>query len=626
MGDKAQLTLTQYSQVLMLGLALALWSIARPYNGIWHDSKFYALQALQHFNPSAFSQDLFLFYGSQDQFSVFSHIHAAAISLWGFNTGTMVLQALGLGLWCVAAWLLTRIVPGKLAALSLLLIACVDGHYGSHDVFSYGESFLTARLYAEALSLAGLAAWLARRKTLGGVAFAAASAMHPLIALPATMIGLGILLRPPAWLGFMGAGAALALGLGAVGMPPFSGLLQPMNAEWWQLAVARSPFVFLHTWEWGGFSQALCVVVVAGAAWRILPEGALRRLAGVTLTCVLGAFAIAYVGGSLLKLPLIAGLQLTRVMWIALVITLILIPAMLRECRQEKIWVRILVWGLSLSVFLDIGTQAFYALLVLAVCGFGQRYLPDYKPSTWFWLLVGLVPLEVMVWGMLNTRMEAQWDVLFTKQAVWRIYCANPATSLVVVLGAYWLLSRGHIAKPVMRLGSAAVGGLLALAIMSWYDVQPELDYGSPVRQAAIAPIAARLPNNAIVYWVDEPDKAWFWLGRANYLSFSQTAGSVFSHGTAVEALRRAGYARPASLRDANQNWDEHLKQIPPGLIRKAAIEKVCRDPILDYVIGRSLPLASRMYFKDPATGWGYGLYDCRTLRGNTLQNQARLP
>ena len=605
-----------HSRLLIFGLALACWLIARPFSGIWHDSKFYTLQALQHLNPSVFSQDLFFLYGSQDQYSLFSHLHAAAIFIWGLNAGTMVMQGLGLGLWFVAAWALTRILPGKLAVVALLLIACADGHYGSHGLVSYGESFLTARLYAEAFSLAGLAAWLTGRKTWGGAAFAAAFVMHPLIALPALIIGLGMLFRPGVWFGVMGAGAVLALGLGTAGVQPFTGLLQPMDALWWQLAVARSPFVFLHTWQWEGFSRALFVLVATGTAWRTLPEGELRRLAWVTLTSVVGAFAIAYLGGSLLKLPLIAGLQLTRVMWIAQVITLLLITAMVWKSRQENIWDRVLAWGLALAVFVDIKMQGGFALLVLAFFWLGKGQVPDYKAPVWFWVLVGLVPFQILLWGTLNVSMEAERETLFNEHVSdWRIYFANPVTALMGVTVAYWLLGRDRIAKPMMWPGSMVVTSLLVLALSTWYDLQPEWDYGSLERQAAIAPIAARVPERATVYWAEEPEKAWFWLRRANYLSFSQIAGSVFSRSTAVEGLRRSAYVRPASLRDSTQNWDEHYKTAFSGLSSESIVQQVCRDPILDYVIALSQPESGVAYFEDPATGQGYGLYDCRALR-----------
>lgn len=613
-----------YRQSLVIGLALASWFILRPFLGIWHDGKFYALQALHQLNPSTFSRDLFFLYGSQDQYSLFSHLYAAAISVWGLNPGTMVLQGLGLGLWFAAAWALIRIFPGRLSALALMLIVSLDGHYGSHGLFAYGESFLTARLYAEAFSLAGFAAWLTGRKKWGALAFTVAFAMHPLIALPAFMIGLGMLFSPGVWLGVMGAGSLLGLGLGAAGVQPFTGLLQPMDGLWWQSAVARSPFVFLHTWEWEGFSQVLFVIVVLGTAWRILPEEKLRRLAWVTLTSVVGAFAIAYLGGSLLKLPLIVGLQLTRVMWITLVITMLLVTAMLWESRQANIWDRVLALGLALAVFIDIRTQGGYALLVLAVFWLGKHLLPEYKPPGWLWMLLALVPLQIIIWGMLNTRMEAEWETLLSVQPTWRLYVSSPATALVMVSGAYWLLQRDRMSDTLKWIGGAFVAGLLALAMITWNDMKPELDYDSTARQAAIASISARIPENATVYWVDEPEKAWFWLGRANYLSFNQTAGSVFSRNTVAEGMRRSVYVMPASQWDSIQNWEVHFKTAPAQIISESAIRQVCQDPVLDYVVAQSKPGSGVAYFKDPATGQGYGLHECHALRKSSPTDSSR--
>lgn len=600
-----------------LSLALALWLIARPFQGIWHDGRLYALQALQHLNPSTFSRDLFFLYGSQDQYSLFGSLYASCIALWGLSQGTMALQGLGLGLWFIAGWSLTRVLPGKPAMLALLLIASLDGHYGSHGVFTYGERFLTARLYAEALSLAGLAAWLTGRVKLGGLAFAVACVMHPLMTLPALMVGLGILLQPKMWFGLMGAGVMLALSLGVMGMTPFTGLLQPMDALWLQLVASRSPFIFLNTWEWDGVSRVLFVITVTATAWRILPGGKLRHLAWATLICILGAFAADYVGGSLLKLPLIAGLQLTRVMWVGLVITLILIPGMLWMSPQGNIWNRVLVWGLALSVFLHASTQGGYVLLVLAIYWMGKGRLPDYKPPVWFWLLLALVPLQVLLWGLINTRMEVNLETLVSEKAVWRTYVSSPAMTLFLATGAYWLLHRDCVTKPVIWLSLGASAGLLTWAVMTWNDQQAELYFDSPERQAAIAPVAAIVPENAIVYWADSPDKAWFWLGRANYLSFVQIAGLVFSREIALEALRRAPYVSAFSLNDSSQSWYGRPQTGRTGVMSHSAVRQACRDPILDYVIDRSQPEPGLTYFKDPATGWGYGLYDCRAVRAS---------
>lgn len=608
---------TQHGQPVFLGLALAFWLVARPFRGIWHDGRLYALQALQQLDPAAFSRDLFFLFGSQDQYSFFSTLYALAISSWGLLHATAVLQALGLGLWFLAALALSRAaLPAKPAILALLLIASLGGGYGSHWVFSYGESFLSARLYAEAFGLAGVAAWLSRRRILGATAFAFASLMHPLMTLPALMIGLALLLQARRWFGLIGIGLSLALVLGALGMTPFTGLLHPMDPLWLNAVAARSPFLFITHWKWEGFSRALFVITVAVTAWRILPEGTLRRLAWATLVTVLGAFAIDFVGGSLFKLPLIVGLQLTRVIWIAAVITLVLVVAMLFERRQENVWDKLLLWGLVLAAFLDVRTQGGFALIVVAVCWVGRRCLRGYQPPVWFWALLALVPLQILSWGLLNTNMEAELEVLFDGRSGWRPYFYSPATALLLSGVAYYLFTQQQIPRLVLYAGGASATALLVLAVATWYDHDPVADYDSPARRVAIAPVAAVVPKSATVYWVEAPDKAWFWLGRANYLSFVQTAGSVFSRETALEALRRAPYVRESSPYDANQRWNKR-PQAQVGFLSAAAARAACRDLTLDYVIGRSHPGSGSMLFRDPATGWDYGLYECHALRAN---------
>lgn len=594
---------------------LAFWLIAKPFQGIWHDGRLYALQALRHVSPSTFSGDLFFFQGSQDQYSLFSSLYALAISLWGLTQGTMVLQGLGLAVWFLGAAMLTHVLPDRPAKFALLLVVAVDGAYGSHGVFSYGEGFLTARLYAEAISLSGLAAWLAGRTLPGLLAFAAAMLIHPLMTLPSLMIGLGILLPPRIWFGVMAAGLLFAVGLGAMDVAPFTGLLQPMDTPWREVVASRSPFLFLTSWEWGGLSRVLFVTIVTATAWCFLPDGRLRHLSWVTLICVLGAFAGDYVGGSLLALPLVVGLQLTRVIWIAFVIALVLVTAMLWTVGSRNIWERVLIWGLALSVFLDMRTQGAYAVLVLSIALIGRRYVPDYKPPFWFWALLGLVPLNVLAWGVLNTMAEVRLETLMTERLVWRPYIVGPAFTVVVAACAYWLLRRDQSCRPLVWLGASISGAAVVFSVMTWNNQQADLNFDSPARRAAIAQIAAQVPDDATVYWVEAPDKAWFWLGRVNYLSFVQTAGSVFSRETAMEAKRRGPYARASSGNDSSQSWHGRPQTGRLGVMSVSAARRACADPLLDYVIDRAQPQPGLTYFKDPATGWGYGLYDCRSGR-----------
>jgi len=164
--------------------------------------------------------------------------------------------------------------------------------------------------------------------------------------------------------------------------------------------------------------------------------------------------------------------------------------------------------------------------------------------------------------------------------------------------------------------GGTVAAALLGLAMLTWNELSPQLNYDSPEYRAAIAPVQALVPKHAIVYWVEAPEKAWFWLGRANYLSFRQGAGGVFSRGTVVEILRRAPFVRPVSLEDAKQSWANSTPARFTQSKSGSVLGQVCRDPILDYVIiGRRFPEAGMVHFKDPRTGAGYGVYDCKAIR-----------
>jgi hypothetical protein len=179
-------------------------------------------------------------------------------------------------------------------------------------------------------------------------------------------------------------------------------------------------------------------------------------------------------------------------------------------------------------------------------------------------------------------------------------------------------------------------GALLAFAALRWHALPAEFDYDDPTRRAAIAPIQRAVPPGALVYWVEEPDKAWFWLRRANYLSFSQSAGMVFARGTAIEAARRTRFARAANPVDANLDWQARKRvavPVPPAVPASAACS-ACDDPLLDFVIAPRPSGGAAADFRDPATGRAYTLYPCSLLRAqaglqtavNTAKSSARAP
>src|SRR4051794_25767600 len=65
---------------------LAINAVARPYAGITHDARLYSVQVLNLLDPTAYGDDLFFRYGSQDQFSIFSRVVAPGVDWLGLET------------------------------------------------------------------------------------------------------------------------------------------------------------------------------------------------------------------------------------------------------------------------------------------------------------------------------------------------------------------------------------------------------------------------------------------------------------------------------------------------------------------------------------------------------------
>ncbi len=57
-------------------LCVGIWCLSHGYQGLFHDAGLYALQALAHRYPDFLSRDVFLRFGSQDRFTVFSPLVA----------------------------------------------------------------------------------------------------------------------------------------------------------------------------------------------------------------------------------------------------------------------------------------------------------------------------------------------------------------------------------------------------------------------------------------------------------------------------------------------------------------------------------------------------------------------
>jgi hypothetical protein len=170
--------------LLALGLSvLAVWMVQHRYIDIQHDAVIYTLLGLARLHPDTLSNDVFLRFGSQDHFTIFSPIFSFMIEHFDLAPAaaimTLVSQA---ALYGCAWWVAAQFMSPASALLGTGLLLALPGFYGSGHLFSYSEDFLTARLPAEVLALASLAAALSGRMRIALASILAATLIHPIIA------------------------------------------------------------------------------------------------------------------------------------------------------------------------------------------------------------------------------------------------------------------------------------------------------------------------------------------------------------------------------------------------------------------------------------------------------------
>jgi hypothetical protein len=135
-------------------VGIATWALSHSYRGIFHDAGLYTLQALARLHPGSLSGDVFLKFGSQDGFTIFSPLYAAASRMLGVEFAAATLTLALQGALLAAAWILARaVMPFSMAIFGVAVLIAVPGDYGPDRIFTCIEPFLTPRMGAEALVL-----------------------------------------------------------------------------------------------------------------------------------------------------------------------------------------------------------------------------------------------------------------------------------------------------------------------------------------------------------------------------------------------------------------------------------------------------------------------------------------
>src|SRR5690606_12100643 len=173
-----------WAVVLQVLAVAGLYLLLYPYVGIAHDARLYSLQALNHLRPDLYGSDVFLRYGSQEDYTFFTPLYAVTITWLGVERAAALLTFVSQMVFLTAAaFLARRLMPAKfiLAALALLLL--LPSHYGPQRIFAYLEVFITPRVLAEGLTLFAIASSLGKRYLTSAALLACAMLTHPIMGL-----------------------------------------------------------------------------------------------------------------------------------------------------------------------------------------------------------------------------------------------------------------------------------------------------------------------------------------------------------------------------------------------------------------------------------------------------------
>ncbi len=580
-------------------LGFGLWALARPYGGLVHDSRLYALQALGRLSPDSLGQDVFLRFGSQDAFTIFSPAYGAAIAVFGLDDAALLLSLAGHLWWFGAlAAVATRMLGPARGLAAVALVAGLPGFYSAWDVFRYAEPFLTPRLFGEAAVLTGVALLIRQHRAMAAGFMLLGMAIHPLMSFPGLLLWAGAVL--PARLAWalpsaVISGTVLALAIALV-IPAYP-LIQ-FEAEWLELVRLRSPFLSMADWNadsWKTAAFPLVALWMFRDAWTDQPS---RRVLGVTLVIGVLGLAVTLLGATLTNVVLITQGQAWRWTWIASVLVVIAgvraVPVLARQGPGHASALMLLAISWLLAGWPALG----FACLAALTLRLGSR-LRERSRRHLQLVVTAVLCATILQWLMTRGWPGAdasQQGALTGLTEALKAFSSGGVSTILIVSACFWAIGR-----PSSRRLATILVATFALAAGSYSFAGWSSQGYLASDDRVLSEWQMVIPATAEVFWPDDPGASWFLLARRAYVSAEQTAGILFSERAADEIRRRV---------------EEVSLILPPafafrasaqGLIwtvTETSLAATCRRAAIDFIVSReslSLPqAASPMSYFNP--------------------------
>jgi len=596
---------------------VAVWMLIHLYAGIGHDAILYTMQGLGRLRPDLWAQDIYLRFGSQDRYTLFTPLYALLINSVGLEHAAQLLTLTGQLAFFTTAWLLARaLLTPRQALAGVLLLVALPGNYGAGDIFRIAEDFVTPRLLAEALVLASVICWL-RQQRLGMAIFTLlALVIHPLMGITAVAFFLWLELalpRPRLTLLLAGVGLALLLmaGLLADG-PPLR-----FDLAWYQWVPENMAHVQIKHWKVTDWALTLAPLTVLCAGIALLGPPA-RALCQAALGIGLAGIALTAIGADQLHLVLITQGQPWRCLWLTTTLATLLAPLIATRLWRHSVLGRASTL-LLLAQYLLVSEHyaTLIAALSLAVLALtllaAPRIAPQYQRLAWLGAL--LILLLALVVAIGNYFVVAHYryfpDQLFSAP-IWLKTLREAGRSglasfvLLALLAGLTAGAWRRATAPLLLL--LAIAGCIALAPLSW-DQWTRVTY-QDADKARFASWRALIPQGSEVLFTENPLFIWIFLERPSYISRAQLLSALFSRPAALVLTERETALRPYLRAQGLTFWDPD-PTAAPGI---PTLALACAVPDVHFVVSR-VPLQATPIAEVPrgvsSDFLGLRLYQC---------------
>ena len=591
-APNSKLPRSVWTGVPLLLALLGAWMLVHAYVGIRQDAVLYAMQGLAHAHPGMWMQDIYLRYGSQDNFSIFSTLYARVILWIGLEPAAKLLTLLAQFGFYYAAWRLAcRMLPPLQAVFGLGLLITLHGVYGASGIFCVAEDFLTPRLPAEALVLFAVLSWLRNQRLLAGACLALALSLHPIMAFAGVILFLWLTVgipRPKLAIGLIGAGALalIIVGLLASG-PPLR-----FDALWFSIGPARVPFVLIGRWTASDWSTNLVPLSALAIACVIVEAQPQRRLLGAALATGLSGLALAWLGGDWLHLVLIVQGQPWRWLWLSTVFASLMLPLigtlLWQQGRLGRATAVLLLADFLLMRESYTPVLLALTLAVLALWKYARHLLAQRAQGL---ILTGAILLLVIAVGVevssfyINARLG-----YFPNQAflmpMWMKQLREASQYFLLIpllfIGLAWLAQRLQRRAALLALGVLIAVLIGAQAPAVWAQWEPR--NFTAADRAEFAPWRAKIPPNADVLYTPNPLLQWILLERPSYISDVQTASVLFSRPAAMAIMDRV-----VPLKDYLIAEDvTHLNSDLNTTLDEPSLASVCANSQVQFVVSHN--------------------------------------